>query len=474
MTLEGDDAAKKDTVLAHLINGYRVGESCYSIPGYTAFCDLGTGNVTVDGDYYSTLHDTRLAVSAGRIWAVKENGTKSELTGVSLTAGTPVVFAEDANAIYFVGNSLINKYVPGAATVSQLTGQAPINNTYISYISGFLVTNGADSAGGAVSGDTWYSDDTGYTTWEVFNNEAIPDGLQSLFATFNEIYAVGRESVEVSYLSGDAANPFVTNKGIAQPFGTPSRYSMAFDKQSIYFLSVIGDCRRLVRLVGGRQAEVLSFAVDVPIDDIADVSNARAWIQSWKGQSFYVVSFPVANITIDDMFYESISFAFNIRQKEWYIWGVWNAQKGQYDRYPADTFLYVEPWAKRFIGFNGVLWEMTGHKFDTTPVRMSIRTGNRNWGKQVEKISHEYVYDCKRGVGNSDIASPVFVHRWRDNGIKEWKNPRTISMGAVGDRRRPQKSRICGRYYERQDELIFADPCEVVFSGIEEEWTPTR
>lgn len=474
MTLEGDDSAKKDTVLAHLYNGYRVGNTIFGIPGYSPFCDLEIGNVPIDGDYYSTLHGARLVVAGGRCWKIGQNGTKIELSGVSVTPGVPVVFAEDSTAVYFVAASYINKYSPGSFTITQLTGQAPRNNRTIAYISGFLLTDGQDATGAGVPGDIWYSDSSGYLEWEVFNNESVPDALQAVFVTYSEVYAIGRESIEVNYLSGDVANPFAVNKAASQPFGTPAPYSVAFDKQSIYYLTVVGGVRRIARLIGGREPQIVSFAVDVPVDDIYDVSNARAWMQSWRGQTFYVITFPTANITIHDQVHDSLTLAFNLKAQEWYIWGEWFPQQGQYGRYPADTFLYIEPWSRRFVGYNGVIYEISGHDFNGGIIRPAIRTGWRSWGEMSrQKVSHQYTYDIKRGVGSSTEDASM-LHRWRDNGNAEWRLPRSISLGQLGQRTRPKFSYRCGMYYERQDEFIFPDNVETVFNGVEEDISVTK
>lgn len=468
MDTEQDLSSKDDAVTSHLYNSYRVGNSIKSIPGLLEWCDLEIGNISIDGDYYSTLHNIRIVIAGGRGWRISPDGNKTEITGIIVHEGTPVSFTEDKDAIYFAANSRIHKY-SGGNTATEIAGEAPVNVRSVAFISGFLVAAGFDSVGAPIQGDVWFSDSDGYTEWEVFNAEAVPDAVQSVFVTYSELYAIGRESVEVNYLSGDPNNPFAVNKGVSQPFGTPAPYSVAFDQQSIYYLTIIGGARRIAKLIGGRQPQIISFAVDIPIDEVQDVSTARAWMHSIDGQSFYVITFPTANVTIGDMVQESLTLAFNIRTEEWYIWGAWFDQQGQYRRYPADTFLYVEPWGKRFVGYNGKIYEVSGNSFPDSVLRPSIRTGWRNWGlTSVQKVCHKYTYDIKRGTSATDI---VMQHRWRDNNNLEWRNSREISLGAVGNRAIPKESYRCGMYYKRQDEFIFPAGVEMVFNGIEEDWS---
>lgn len=470
MDLSGDESSKKDTVLAQLYNGYRSGNAIHGIPGYAPFVSLIPGNAVTDGLWYSTLHNILLAASLGRMWRISRDGSYTEILGVSITPGVQVSFAETGTKIYFVADSLINEYEPFADIATQLTGDAPRHNSTIAFISGFLITDGQDATGTGVPGDIWYSDSENFNEWEVFNNESVPDRVQSIFVTFSEVYAIGSESIEVNYLSGDPNNPFAVNKAASQPFGTPARYSVAFDNESIYYLTVIGEGRKIVKLVGGRTPQILSFTLDVPVDDIEDVSTARGWIQSWKGESFYVITFPDANIIIQDQVHESITLAYNIKLEEWYIWGEWFTHVGEYRRYPVDYFVYVEPWGKRLVGYSGVIYELSGHSFNGGIIRPAIRTGWRNWGTMRQKACHQYIYNIKRGVGTL-IEEPIMQHRWRNDGNAEWRLPRHISLGKVGDRLRPKYSYQCGIYIERQDEFIFPDDAEVVFNGVEEEIT---
>jgi len=423
--------------------------------------------------YYSTLHDTLLIVADGKLLKVTEDGISSVISGANFDVGVPASFTENKNYIWIAANSNIHQYDPFTSTVTIKAGQSPVQVTSLGFISGFLIANGNDSTGAPVPGDLWYSDDAAFNVWEVFNNEASPDALQSIHVSYSEIYAIGRDSIEVSEVSTDSDAAFTTSKSASQPFGTPAKYSVAFDQQSIYYLTVIGGSRRIARLIGGREPQIISFPVDAPIDDIDDVSGMRAFIMGYKGQSFYVSTFPRAEITIADMYFKSITLAFNIKAQEWYIWGKWQDQFEGYEAYPGVGFTYAEPWNKRYVGGNdGKLYTLSPStfKFGTDIIRMAIRTGWRNWGKDVWKRSNLYSYDVKRGVGNSDVAAPVFTHKWRNDGKLEWSSPRVISLGAIGVRDLPQKTRQCGRYYKRQDELVFTDPCEIIFNGIEEDW----
>lgn len=476
MSLEGDATSKGDAVLAHLYNGYLAdstdgSNAIHSLPGYVERCDLGTGTASVDGDFYSILHSVRITASAGRAWTVTTNYATTELVGVQLTAGTPVRFTEDETYIYFCAKSAINRLDPVAGLITQLTGQAPINCTHLAHLKGYLIAQGDDPTGLGLPGDVWHASSVGnYATWSVFNNMARPDAVSAVFATFKEIYAVGRETTEISYATTDPNAPFASNDGATQPFGTQSPYCVAFDQQSLYYPTTIGENRRICRLMGGREAQILSFSVDIPIDTPSSITDARGWIQSWKGQTYYVLNMPSTVMTINGLLHRGITLAFDIKLQRWQIWYKWDAVNGECNSYPADTFLYIEPLGKRFIGYRGKIYELTEDAayFDTTPVRMMIRTGNRSWGTLKRKNSQFYQYNLKRGASLA-TAEPVMVHRWRNNQNAEWTNGRTVSLGTEGNRSIYRRSSQCGQYITRQDEFIFPDPGSYVFNSIEEE-----
>lgn len=297
------------------------------------------------------------------------------------------------------------------------SNQAPSHVTSLGYVSGFLIADGNDPEGG-LPGDFGYSDDEEHTQWSYENNATKPDALQALVTTANrEVFAIGVESVDVSYVSTDVTNPFAAQTTASVNYGTPARYSVAYDQQSIYFLTSIGGNRQIVRLVGGRDPQIISFPISVPIADIRDVSTARAGLVGFQGQTFYVISFPDADVTIDDMVFPSLTLAFHIRNEEWSIVGEWFDQRSEYDRWKGESF-----------AFNG----------------STLYIGGTD-GK---------IYTLGEPERETE---PKLTHRWRNDGRKEWGISRVLSLGTIGNRVTPLKSRLCGRYYKRQDEFVVSD-----------------
>lgn len=390
----------------------------HTFPGLIERDDTGTGIGSDVYEYFSKTFNTRITVSGGRMWAqYSKGGARTEVTGGSLSVGVPPTFCEDSDNIFVAANSKIFKI--SGATMTALGGNSPDKVTSLVYYGGFMLANGPELAG-----DVTYSDDkeTNYELWEVYNNESKPDKLQTLLLVDSQfIYNFGPDSLEVVYTGGDPSNPFEVNRGRLSPFGTIAKYSPVYDGESVYYLSEIAQSRKVVKNTGSSPS-LISFPIDIPIEHFERVDDAYGFIMAFKGQNFYCLTFPTANATVNEQPYTSITLAYHIQRQTWAILAKWDTINGTWDGYRGKSFLFIEPWNLRLIGGNdGKTYQL----YDDTAVD----------------------YDTEK----------VFQHRWRDNNSKEWRNPRTISLGKAGEYKRPPDQTQCGQYRNRQHEISYSD-----------------
>lgn len=391
----------------------------HTFPGVEEYDDTETGVGVNTFEYFSSAFETRLTVSNGRVWAqYANNGVRVELTGSGLTAGVPPTFCEDSANIFVAADSSIYRIDGGAMTA--LGGNSPTNVTSLIYHGGFMIANGPD-----IAGDVVYSDDktNSYALWEVYNNESKPDRLQTLLMVDSQfIYNIGPETLEVTYLGGNPANPFEVNRGRLSSFGTLAKYSPVYDGESVRYLSKVGGRRAIIENTGGNST-VIDGPITIPLEEMERVDDAYGFMMAFKGQNFYVLHFPSANIEVNEQTWPAITLAWHIQKKEWLILAKWDADSGQWEAYRGGCFLYIEQWNIRLIG-------------------------SRNSGKTYKMYENEAI---------DYTFEPVFLHRWRNDNSKEWGAYRKISLGLPGNYVRPQDQTQCGQYRNRQHEFVYSD-----------------
>jgi hypothetical protein len=455
------DATSVEGVL-YAINMYQDRSGAWKLfPGLVEAYDTNTGT-PIDGMY--RMGAVQVAVSGGKLWRLSPGIGAVYVGTVSIIPGTPVSFADDGTSIFFAGNSQV--YETDGNTVGVFATAAELDGvTSIVYHQNFLLMNSSDP----VEGDTWYTDKAlggGWNPLEQYNNQLLPDTLLKLVSTSSFIYNFGPDSTEVTFRDG--AVPFSVNPSASISFGLAAKNSVDFDGQSMYFLSVVGQARRVVMLQPGGSPQIISFPVDLPIDEMDRVDDAYAKILTVKGQTFYVITFPSANVTYNDQFWPAFTIAYHAQLKNWIQLGKWNSANGVYEQFPLTSYLYLESDGQKLCGgIDGIIYDFSGHSGE----RGVIRTGHmRNKDLGIRKRCDRYTYDVARGLGDYNTEQ-FFIHRWRDDSKQDWEE-RRISLGKLGqtDRNRgTTETWRCGVYFEREHEFVFDAPTDVTLNAVIED-----
>lgn len=312
-----------------------------------------------------------------------------------------------------------------AATFTSRTAalQVPTTVTHLAYLGGFLMAKGVPSTGDSVPGDIMFSDDVenDYFTWEVYNNESNADAVQAMIPAYEQIFNIGTQTVEVSLIES-GTNPFSVNKNAFQQHGTMAPNGAAFDGEAIYFPSIAAGIRCIMKLANGSSPVIISKQINSILADVERLDNSIGYTMGFRGQNFYMLDIPTANVTIDEHVFESLTLAYHLQTEEWLIFARWNAEQGIFTSYRGVSYVFIEPWGLSLIGGrDGKLYRL----FDDKTV--------------------DYT------------ATPVLRHRWRDDHRKTWKLPRTIKLYPIGDGRLPPDIQQCGMYRTRRHEFEYTD-----------------
>lgn len=300
--------------------------------------------------------------------------------------------------------------------------QVPTTVTHLAYLGGFLLAKGVPSTGDSVPGDIMFSDDVenDYFTWEVYNNESNADAVQSMIPAYEQIFNIGTQTVEVALIDG--VTPFAVNKNAFQQHGTMAPNGATFDGESIYFPSIAAGIRCVVKLANGSSPTIISKQINSILADVERLDNSIGYTMGFRGQNFYMLDIPTANVTIDEHVFESLTLAYHLQTEEWLIFARWNAGQGVFTSYRGVSYVFIEPWGLSLIGGrDGKLYRL------------------------FEDKTVDYT------------ATPVLRHRWRDDHRKTWKLPRTIKLYPIGDGRLPPDQQQCGMYRTRQHEFEYTD-----------------
>lgn len=311
------DSELNEKLLSKIIDGY-VNELKHYVKrkGLTLF---GTeGSAAWDGVYRTrSLAVTALiGVTNGTVWRINSNGTFTTYSGTTLTVGTVPHFTEDGTNVFIAHGGTIAKLDTVGLIVSAVTGgNSPTGVTFISYLDGFLVCDGA-IGGGGVAGDLNFSDDKvndyiASTSWEVFNNEALGDSCTAIAVQWQELFCFGPESMEASYDDGES--PFARIDGAISPYGIMAPNSLLNVDNTLYFISRVDGAIRLMRLEG-RRPVVASESYDRQLQGITSLSTGRAFAVVDDGKPFYCISFPTP---------DNITLAFNLRTRQWSQFALW-------------------------------------------------------------------------------------------------------------------------------------------------------
>lgn len=443
----------------YLMDGYRSQKGgTVSRPGsstvYTHSSALGVG---IDGLHYWQDKDQLVLVSGGEIVSLNHSGgvfgaAVSNPGTRYMLEGQRVSFAGDGTNLFLANGGRI-VYISTSGTPAYLGDtDAPGNASHIAYLDTYILSNNIGS-------NRFYWSNVGTSSdWSALNFASAvgnPDPIVALHVFNREIYLFGKQTIEI--WENDGNNPFSRIPGGFIQSGCSAPHSVVNDDNYIYWFD---HERRFVRF-NGKTVERLSTPYDREVQGFSTVADCYAVRIPFESNNFIVFNFPAANR----------SLVFNQTVDEWGEWGKWISARGEYDRWIGGAYVYAEPWGKHIIGRRdkAVLAEFSRSYLsdDGEVIRLARLTGHVDFGTLQNKRSNEFRIRARRGDGLSGSAGRITV-RFKDNG-RYWSQPRTISLGSLGEYDMVARLYRTGIFRTRQYEFIASDAVPVVFTAAEED-----
>lgn len=270
-------------------------------------------------------------------------------------------------------------------------------------------------------------DGSSWTTGTDFAQRSIAsDPWVSMAVSGRYLYLLGEYTSEVWYNSGGTF-PLAFHPSGFITYGCASQWSPAVGANTLFWLATSRSGENYVVAVQGFQPQVISnFAVQKEIDSYSNVTDAEAFCYTDLGHTFYVLSFPDADIT----------WAFDVRTQSWAERATWISETSEWQAWSPRWYAFAFNEHRILSATDGTIYRM-GSEYYTDVSSREIRRLRRapalmDENKRVFYRSFELDLETGLGLVSGQGSNPLVMMRFSDDGGKTWSNERTATAGAIG------------------------------------------
>jgi hypothetical protein len=318
-----------------------------------------------------------------------------------------------------------------------ITPEVPITPTHVGCLAQRVIVNSG------LGGATWFFSEFPdaadpstivFPASNVYTAESSTDVIQALTVVKGSLLVLGTRSFEVWGTNNNKFDPYSTTGGSAAAIGTEAPYSLAVTGDQAFFLgSSDTGSAGVYSLVGTEAVRISDQALEDQIMELGFSAQRGAigWAYSWKGQTFYVLDFPVANRT---WVWGSSTKAWAERLKRSIASGDWLSYSYRYGQYHLGRI---------WVGTNsdGALCYLDDQKFtehDGTAI-VRQRISPVIWDELNYIQARELTVDCEVGTTpylSGIYAEPVMVLEISKDGGYSYGNFKRKSLGKQGQYRK--------------------------------------
>lgn len=389
--------------------------SLTSRPGLEAFVSSGLGDGPVRGILRDdgALSNLLYVVSGSALYTV--NITNGVITNFGAIAGTGrVVMASNGEKVLIASGTSLYSATDSALTTLSVPDSANVFS--VAYLNGYFLI--------LVEGQRVYFSDVGGTTFsglDYFSADTSPSDLKNIVVTGDELWMLGRGTVEVFAPTGNADLPFQRVSGRVFPTGC-FEYGRDAAVKTDYGAVWVGK-DNIVYRTGSGPIPISDASVEQALTRAA-VNNSElfAWHYVIEGRSVYVLN-------IDDGELGTTQ-AYDIKTGKWTqyqsysnpLWNVWSSA-----RYFDGSYFVGDTTAGKIWKLNPelttdgdqpMICEFTGLIERNTPLRCN-----------------NVILDCTVGIGTADYPTndPTIQLRTSDNRGKTWGSWLIERLGRMGE-----------------------------------------
>lgn len=420
----------------------------------------------------------------------------------NVSANGPVSMADNGTQIFISCNPSGYIYNTGTGVLAQILDPDFAGSVNVGFIDGYFVYNQPNTQ------KIWITalyDGASIDPLDFASAEGSPDNVVGLIVDHREIWIFGTNSTEVWYNSGALDFPFTRIQGAFNELGCVAPYSIAKMDNSIFWLGADARGQGIVYRADGYIGKRIStHSIEWQIQSYGTISDAIAYTYQQDGHSFYVLTFPSANVT----------WVFDAATSVWHQRGTWTVdvftrhrsncqvsynnkilvgdyQNGNIYSFDLNTYTdngvlqrWVRTWRALPTGENNLRRTsqhnlqldcesgvgLSGYTKDEEPFNLTTQNGEK-------LITQNGEYIMAVPVLATQGADPQVMLRWSDDGGHTWSNEHWSSVGRIGQfgrrvmwRRLGMTQKIRDRVYE----ISGSDPVKMDIMGAELIISPTN
>lgn len=407
---------------------------------------------------YATETDI-FAVCGTHLYKIDSFGN-SEAVGTLLSeTSTETFMAYNGVQLMVLDDGTLYMYGPQAdEDLSSITGSSGTSGsigfsrvTSLGFPLASLAYQGGRFVGHAQGTQYFYEsyplDGTNWNQLDYAITTVKPDNLMAVYEVNGDIFAMGKQSGEAYYNSGNSDFSYAKMPGGNIPVGTKAPMTGAVFLGMLVMLTP----DRTVVQAATTPIKLSNEHIDRRLNSASSVNNSSAFIFNQSGHSFYVLNVPALDTT----------FVYDLTSQIWYEWG---SSYGRWRPECACKFNDIN-----YVGDfeNGKIYILDSETYDdngdeiivehTVPVQKDNNLLTFN--------SFEVEIEAGVGLITGQGSDPKMMLRYSTDKGATWSYERVADMGKIGKYANRVKWRRLGRHYDFTAKISVSDPVKVVITG---------
>jgi hypothetical protein len=424
----------------------------YPTPGLTLLAaaspDTGTG---WRGLYFAS-NNQLYGVCGSTVYAISSTWSLTALGDIASSSGQ-VAMVDNANYVVIVDGSAQGWTVDLSTNkLAGLSSSGFVGGDTVQFVDGYLVLNSPGTR-------EWYvstADEIVFDATQFASKSGAQDLLAGVGVTKRYVYLFGQQTTEVWFDAGDTPFPLDRLPGVFMQYGCASVDSIAQMDGDFYWLAQSPQGNAIVcKTAQFNASQISTFALDNEMNQYVDLDQAIGFTYQFEGHFFYVLTFPVTNIT----------WQFDLSTQQWNQLA-WVDGDGNLQRHRANCYAsaYGQPVVGDWENGNLYLWDENNYTDNGNPIPR-IRSFAHGVDDSSDRIRYqEFIANMEVGNGAGYVSVPVFL-RWSDTRGISFGNAVQRSLGLEGEYIKSVQWRRLGMARDRVFELSWSAPVKTALLG---------